>query len=102
MSKFNCLWMVIAWHVLCSLIFLDGSTATNISTDEDALLALKAHITNDPRNLIASNWSKDTSVCNWMGITCGVRHHRVREILLDNMTLTGTIPPKIGNLSVIT
>ncbi|WCJ30079.1 Receptor kinase-like protein Xa21 [Euphorbia peplus] len=80
---------------------LDEIAAKNISTDEDALLALKAHIINDPQNLLASNWSKDTSVCDWIGITCGTRHRRVRGIRLRNMSLTGTIPPDVGNLSFL-
>ncbi|WCJ41970.1 Leucine-rich repeat protein kinase family protein [Euphorbia peplus] len=95
------LWVVTVFHILFSLMFLDEITAKNISTDQDALLALKAHITNDPQNLITSNWSTATSVCDWLGITCGTRHHRVTGIQLRNMSLTGTIPPDIGNLSFL-
>ena len=40
---------------------------TNITTDKSALLALKAHITHDPQNLLAMNWSTSTPVCNWVG-----------------------------------
>ncbi|WCJ30085.1 Leucine-rich repeat protein kinase family protein [Euphorbia peplus] len=95
------LWVVTLFYILCLLMCLDEITSKNISTDEDALLALKAHITNDPQNLLASNWSKDTSVCDWIGITCGTRHRRVRGIRLRNMSLTGTIPPDVGNLSFL-
>ncbi|WCJ42955.1 Receptor kinase-like protein Xa21 [Euphorbia peplus] len=97
----NSFLVIIILLVLCFLKFSDEVTATDITADEDALLALKACITNDPQNLIASNWSTATSVCNWIGITCGTRHHRVREIHLDDMSLTGTIPPHMGNLSFL-
>ncbi|WCJ30095.1 Receptor kinase-like protein Xa21 [Euphorbia peplus] len=95
------LWVVTLFYILCLLMCLHEITSKNISTDEDALLALKAHIINDPQKLLASNWSKDTSVCDWIGITCGTRHRRVRAIRLTNMSLTGTIPPDVGNLSFL-
>ncbi|WCJ41969.1 Receptor kinase-like protein Xa21 [Euphorbia peplus] len=91
--------IIIILPLLCFFRCSQGTVATSISTDKDALFALKAHIKNDPQNLITSNWSKDTSVCNWVGITCGTRHHRVIGIQLRDMSLTGTIPPHIGNLS---
>ncbi|KAK8504674.1 hypothetical protein V6N12_046923 [Hibiscus sabdariffa] len=75
--------------------------ATNISTDQSALLALKSHITHDPHNLLATNWSTSTSVCNWIGVTCGSKHHRVTSLNLSRMDLTGTIQPYLGNLSFL-
>ena len=36
-----------------------------ITTDQDALLALKAHITHDPTNFLAKNWNTSTPVRNW-------------------------------------
>ncbi|XP_021802019.1 probable LRR receptor-like serine/threonine-protein kinase At3g47570 [Prunus avium] len=73
---------------------------TNISTDQSALLALKSHITTDPQNILV-NWSTTTSVCNWVGVTCGARHLRVAVLNLSYMGLTGTIPPHLGNLSFL-
>ncbi|WCJ41936.1 Leucine-rich repeat protein kinase family protein [Euphorbia peplus] len=101
MRKMNSFSVIIILVVLCFLKCIDEIRATDITTDEDALLALKAHITNDPQNLITSNWSNTTSVCNWIGITCGTRHRRVRGIALQNLSLTGTIPPQIGHLSFL-
>ena len=75
---------------------------TNITTDQSALLALKAHITHDPQNLLATNWSTSTSVCIWVGVTCGLRHHRVTVLNVSSFGLTGTIPPHLGNLSFLT
>ncbi|XVF78957.1 hypothetical protein PTKIN_Ptkin14bG0180300 [Pterospermum kingtungense] len=73
----------------------------NITTDQLALLALKSHISHDPQNLLATNWSTNTSVCNWVGVTCGSKHHRVTSLNLSYMGLTGTISPHLGNLSFL-
>ncbi|KAK5786885.1 hypothetical protein PVK06_041533 [Gossypium arboreum] len=74
---------------------------SNITIDQSALLALKSHITHDPHNLLATNWSTSTSICNWIGVTCGSRHHRVIALNLSSMDLTGTIPSQLGNLSFL-
>ncbi|BBH01123.1 Leucine-rich repeat protein kinase family protein [Prunus dulcis] len=74
---------------------------TNFTTDQSALLALKSHITNDPHNILTTKWSTTTSICNWVGVTCGVRHLRVTALNLSYMDLTGTIPPHLGNLSFL-
>ncbi|XP_008371720.2 receptor kinase-like protein Xa21 isoform X2 [Malus domestica] len=75
---------------------------TNISTDQAALLALKAHITSDPQNILTTNWSTSNSnICNWVGVTCGVGHLRVTALNLSYMGLTGSIPPQLGNLSFL-
>ncbi|KAF5472327.1 hypothetical protein F2P56_009054 [Juglans regia] len=73
----------------------------NITTDQSALLALKAHISYDPHHILTTNWSSSTSVCNWVGVTCGSRHQRVIALNLSNNGLVGTIPPHIGNLSFL-
>ncbi|XP_020417678.1 putative receptor-like protein kinase At3g47110 [Prunus persica] len=77
-----------------------GVAQTNITTDQSALLALKSHITSYPHNILF-NWSTTTSVCNWVGVTCGARHLRVASLNLSYMGLTGTIPPHLGNLSFL-
>ncbi|XP_059627846.1 probable LRR receptor-like serine/threonine-protein kinase At3g47570 [Cornus florida] len=91
--------------VHCSLMAVTvstRSTATNITTDQSALLALKSHITSDPHNILAKNWTTTTSHCNWIGVHCNTRHHRVAALNLSYMGLSGTIPPHIGNLSFLT
>ncbi|KAB2615415.1 LRR receptor-like serine/threonine-protein kinase FLS2 [Pyrus ussuriensis x Pyrus communis] len=76
---------------------------TNFSTDQSALLALKAHITSDPQNILATNWSSasNSNICNWVGVICGARHHRVTALNLSYMGLAGVIPPHLGNLSFL-
>ncbi|XP_042956403.1 LRR receptor-like serine/threonine-protein kinase GSO1 [Carya illinoinensis] len=73
----------------------------NITTDQSALLALKAHISYDPHHILTTNWSSSTLICNWVGVTCGSKHHRVTALDLSNNGLVGTIPPHIGNLSLL-
>ncbi|XP_027152382.1 receptor kinase-like protein Xa21 [Coffea eugenioides] len=72
----------------------------NNTVDLNALLAFKAAIF-DPQRIIPTNWSTSTSVCNWIGITCNTRHHRVAAIDLSYMGIAGTIPPQLGNLSFL-
>jgi len=59
---------------------LTVAVRTNITIDQSALLALKAHITDDLHEFLATNWSTSTSVCNWIGITCGAKHLRVTAL----------------------
>ncbi|XP_055829115.1 LRR receptor-like serine/threonine-protein kinase FLS2 [Solanum dulcamara] len=72
----------------------------NISIDEAALLALKSHISSHP-NILESNWTSSSPVCSWIGVTCSSRHHRVTALDISSMTLHGTIPPHLGNLSFL-
>ncbi|GAA0153399.1 hypothetical protein LIER_11647 [Lithospermum erythrorhizon] len=76
-------------------------TKTNITTDEAALLALKTSITSDPFQMLAKNWTSGTSVCSWIGISCGARHRRVVALDISNMGLTGQLPPHISNLTFL-
>ncbi|XWS10145.1 hypothetical protein CRYUN_Cryun39dG0050000 [Craigia yunnanensis] len=78
-----------------------SADSQNITTDQLALLALKSHVSHDPGNLLATGWSTSTSVCNWIGVTCGSRHHRVIALNLSGMGLVGTIQPHLGNLSFL-
>uniref|UniRef100_A0A3Q7GM76 Protein kinase domain-containing protein n=1 Tax=Solanum lycopersicum TaxID=4081 RepID=A0A3Q7GM76_SOLLC len=95
---------------ICNLLFAlavfimlhhHTSSLANISTDEAALLALKSHISSDPNNILARNWSSSSPVCSWIGITCSSRHHRVTALDISSMQLHGTIPPHLGNLSFL-
>ncbi|CAK9144281.1 unnamed protein product [Ilex paraguariensis] len=76
-------------------------TETNLDSDQSTLLAFKAQIRFDPQNILVKNWSTTTPVCNWIGISCGVRHKRVTALNLPNMSLNGTISPYLGNLSFL-
>ena len=89
-------------HCLILISLLTAAATANtssITTDQDALLALKAHITHDPTNFLAKNWNTSTPVCNWTGVTCDVHSHRVTVLNISRLNLTGTIPSQLGNLS---
>ncbi|GKV35027.1 hypothetical protein SLEP1_g43347 [Rubroshorea leprosula] len=73
----------------------------NFTADQFALLEFKAHITSDPLNIMSSNWTSATSICNWVGVSCGALHRRVTTLDLPNMNLTGSLPPQLGNLSFL-
>lgn len=75
--------------------------ALDISTDQSALLALQSQVDPSPDNLLARNWSSDTPVCNWVGVTCNSRHQRVAALNISNMDLSGKVPPRLGNLSFL-
>ena len=80
--------------VHCLMASTAVAVRTNITTDQSALLALKDHITDDP-------YKTSTSVCNWIGITCGAKHHRVTALNLSHMGLSGTVAPQVGKLTFL-
>ncbi|KAK9178281.1 hypothetical protein WN944_024426 [Citrus x changshan-huyou] len=88
--------------LLCLVVAAAAAASSNIPTDQQALLALKDHIIYDPTNLLAHNWTSNTSVCTWIGITCDVNSHRVTTLDISQFNLQGTIPPQLGNLSSLT
>nr|XP_048330743.1 putative receptor-like protein kinase At3g47110 [Ziziphus jujuba var. spinosa] len=87
--------------LVCSMVTSTMSETTNITTDQSALLVLKSHITHDPQNILSKNWSTSSSICDWVGVTCGAKHKRVTMLNLSYMGLTGTVPPQLGNLSFL-
>ncbi|KAL5856341.1 hypothetical protein ACOSQ3_003799 [Xanthoceras sorbifolium] len=93
--------VVLLFFLLHFITSCTSLSTKNIVTDGEALLVLKARITHDPNNLLASNWSTSSSVCNWIGVTCGVRHRRVTRLDISSFGLAGTIPPQLGNLSFL-
>ncbi|WRX16695.1 Protein kinase domain - like 10 [Theobroma cacao] len=92
-SCFHSLVLLVHFFILCV------ARLHSLTTDQTALLALKAHINPETLNILANNWTAATSVCNWIGITCGGHPQRVIALNLSSMGLSGTIPPYIGNLS---
>nr|XP_027111965.1 receptor kinase-like protein Xa21 isoform X1 [Coffea arabica] len=101
MKKLSHLYFALGLFLLGSFLSCLAMTTPNITTDQSALLSLKAKITGDPHEILASNWSATSSVCDWRGVTCGSRHRRVTALNISNLGLTGTIPPQLGNLSFL-
>ncbi|XWS30684.1 hypothetical protein CRYUN_Cryun23aG0007800 [Craigia yunnanensis] len=75
-------------------------TVTNLITDHSTLLEFKHNIL-DPHSFLDSNWSTNTSICYWIGVSCDARHGRVAVLDLSHMDLHGTIAPHLGNLSFL-
>ncbi|XP_010250245.1 PREDICTED: probable LRR receptor-like serine/threonine-protein kinase At3g47570 [Nelumbo nucifera] len=70
-------------------------------TDLLALLAFKSRITQDPLGVMSS-WNNSHHHCKWEGVTCARRQpRRVISLALESKGLVGTIPPEIGNLSLL-
>ncbi|KAG4149599.1 hypothetical protein ERO13_D05G343566v2 [Gossypium hirsutum] len=74
-------------------------TARNLTTDYFALLEYKDRV--DPHNVLENNWIASSSVCRWIGVSCGIIHERVVALNLTNMNLRGTIPSQLGKLSFL-
>ena len=94
--------------VVCALVagltgprmFASTRTATDASTDRDALVAL--YEAADGENWVNSeNWLSDRPISEWHGVTVD-DDGRVSELLLYENQLNGTIPPELGNLSNLT
>ncbi|CDP18495.1 unnamed protein product [Coffea canephora] len=92
-------------------IFLFLSVAMNFSvshvsaskkfqneTDRLALLEFKNQIYDDPFRVLNS-WNHSQHHCQWEGVTCSTRHHRVIALILRHKQLSGTLSPHVGNLS---
>lgn len=67
-------------------------------TDKAALLEFKKAIISDPTFALA-NWQESNDVCNFTGVVCNTRHHRVANLTLNRTGLVGYISPFISNLT---
>ncbi|KAF8042180.1 hypothetical protein BT93_A0715 [Corymbia citriodora subsp. variegata] len=85
--------------IALAFCFNQISSTTN-ETDRLALLAFKAGITGDPFGVLNS-WNNSIGLCKWYGVTCGRRQQRVTVLNLSSQGLSGSISPRIGNLSFV-
>ena len=71
-------------------------------TDKLALLIFKNHLVDAP-NGILSSWNNSLHFCQWLGVTCSRRHQRVTVLRLEGQNLGGSLPPPnlIGNLTFL-
>ena len=83
-----------------SLLLAAGSPA--LSTDKEALISFRSHISMEPsKSNPLSTWSQTLSPCNWTGVRCNKLGKRVVELDLAGFGLKGSISPLIGNLSFL-
>ena len=73
----------------------------SVITDKHSLISFKNSITSDPYAILSTNWSQNTSVCNWVGVSCGLKHGRVTALNLSGYDLAGTVDPHLGNLTFL-
>lgn len=82
------------------LLFFTSSAVQDSFNDISALLAFKEHV-GDPKGLLSSNWTTNTSFCTWYGVSCSHQRQRVVALHLVNISLHGTIAPHITNMSFL-
>ncbi len=66
--------------------------------DCEALLDAKDTL----RGTASLNWSKDTSITSWDGITTSGTPSRVTKVVLPSKSLSGTVPEELGTLFELT
>ncbi|KAJ9160286.1 hypothetical protein P3X46_025700 [Hevea brasiliensis] len=69
-------------------------------TDRISLLEFKAKIVSDPFGILSS-WNDSVNFCQWQGVICGLKHHRVVSLNLHGLSLSGTISSYTGNLTFL-
>ncbi|KDP37363.1 hypothetical protein JCGZ_06817 [Jatropha curcas] len=90
---------IITPFLLLLLLFITPFSFS-LTTDGLALLALKAAITTDPTQVLASWADSDLTPCHWHGVTC--INHRVISLILPNRSFTGYLPSELGLLDSLT
>ncbi|KAI9088564.1 hypothetical protein K1719_029678 [Acacia pycnantha] len=94
--------MFLHLFVFFILIFQCWKPASSLSNETAhlSLIKFKESISNDPYRIMDS-WNSSTHFCDWHGISCSHKHHRVTHLVLEEYQLSGTISPFIGNLSFL-
>ncbi|XP_066336772.1 putative receptor-like protein kinase At3g47110 isoform X2 [Miscanthus floridulus] len=84
----------------CSVHVVTCSSTPENQIDQLSLLEFKKAISLDPQQALAS-WNDSTHFCNWEGVMCRTRSHRVTNLDLANRGLVGQIFPSLGNLTLL-
>ncbi|KAK4263927.1 hypothetical protein QN277_029277 [Acacia crassicarpa] len=94
--------MLLHLFVFFILIFQCWKPVSSLSNETDrlSLIKFKESIYKDPYRIMDS-WNSSTHFCDWHGISCSHKHHRVTHLILKRYQLSGTISPFIGNLSFL-
>ena len=73
----------------------DAANNPGLVTDCEALLAARDTLA----GTATLNWSADTPISDWEGVTVEGPPQRVMELDLTDKQLSGSIPSALGNLS---
>ncbi|XP_042035971.1 putative receptor-like protein kinase At3g47110 [Salvia splendens] len=93
---------ILSFAVSILLLHSFALSLNSITTDKHALISFKNSLTSDPYAILTTNWSQNnTSVCNWIGVSCGLKHGRVTALNLSGYGLVGTVAPHLGNLTFL-
>ncbi|CAN8286331.1 unnamed protein product [Cochlearia groenlandica] len=84
---------------LIFLFFFLLSPSQSFSSEVNILLDIKSSL--DPEKRFLTSWTLDGDPCSFDGVACD-GNHRVANISLQGMGLTGTIPSSIGLLTSLT
>ncbi|XP_010051570.3 putative receptor-like protein kinase At3g47110 [Eucalyptus grandis] len=88
--------------LLASLLMFQPIICSSNFTDQEALLHFKSKMEVDPTNTIkGGNWTVEANFCEWIGVVCSNRRHRVIALDLSHMDLQGRLSPYLGNLSLL-
>ena len=82
----------------CGLAVPDQMDSPDLKYDCMVLLAAKDTL----RGTGTLNWSTETAISSWDGVTIGGTPSQVTKVELDNESLTGSIPARMGMLSELT
>ncbi|KAF3963427.1 hypothetical protein CMV_012187 [Castanea mollissima] len=61
-------------------------------------MAFKKTVIHDPNSALA-NWEAAVDVCNFTGVTCNKKQHRVAQLSLNKTELVGLLSPILSNLT---
>ena len=82
----------------CGIAVSDQATNPGLMRDCITLLAAKDTL----RGSAALNWSVNTAITDWDGMTTGGTPSRVTRLLVDSKSLSGSIPAELGGLYGLT
>ena len=82
----------------CGKAVPDQVSNPGLMRDCEALLAAKVTLRGTP----ALNWSVDTSIAQWDGVTVAETPQRVTKLDLANESLTGSVPAALAKLDLAT
>ncbi|KAI9088581.1 hypothetical protein K1719_029695 [Acacia pycnantha] len=92
--------MFLHLFVFFILIFQYWKPASSLSNETDhlSLIKFKESISNDPYRIMDS-WNSSTHFCDWYGISCSPKHHRVTHLVLKKYQLSGEFPINVTSCS---